>query len=142
MARRWFPVVPPLLLAGGAGLIVLAILQGSAQVSLVLFIPVFTGTSALFLMGVLLVVAGFALLPFALGFTLEEDDGAPPTRPSYAGGATPPAEAGVAAGGVLLIGPLPILLGGWSQATPGTYLAFALLGLALTLMAIVLFLVV
>ena len=58
-ARRW---ASPALVAAGAALIAAAVATGGASFFLVLVVPVFTGSSALFLLGALLLVLGlFAL---------------------------------------------------------------------------------
>ena len=52
------------LLGVGVALIADTVLRGGATVSLVLIIPVVSGGSAEFLLGVVALVAGFLLLPF------------------------------------------------------------------------------
>lgn len=112
--RTWLPVV---LFAAGVALILAAVAAGTADVSLFILFPVFTGTSPLFFTGVLLIV-----LSFFVGFALimmgqleairhapempedveaEIHGGAIPeshkTRPDFAG--------------LILIGPIPIAFG-------------------------------
>lgn len=85
---------------GGVALLVVAVATGEADVSLVLIFPVFSGSSAAFLIGVLLI-----FLSFILGFVM------------LARGATDIAQTQQTAerrtefGGVVLIGPIPIAFG-------------------------------
>jgi len=82
---------------------------GEADVSLVIIFPVFSGSSALFLLGVVLVIlsflAGFAML--ATGQVEMDKHGPRPLGPER----TVSAERGTKYGGVVLIGPIPIAFG-------------------------------
>jgi len=125
MARlvRWLPVV---LLGLAAVLIGDALVRGSAHAALVLVVPVLTGSSAEFLLGVLLLFVGFLSLPFLLsGPGLDEPT--PRTGP-----AEPPAH-----GGVILIGPVPIFFGEWRGMSRRAYLWWAALGSVLFVVLLV-----
>ncbi len=105
-----------MILGGLAGLVV-AYAQGDAELSVVVVIPVLSGTGAPFALGVLLLMGGFFLLFLSWGMRTmaavaleeEEEPAAPrPREPSAAGG---PASAGSQWGGVVFIGPIPIAFG-------------------------------
>jgi len=105
-------------LALGVGLIVASLLAGGSRLYLVLLIiPVLSGNSVPFLAGVLLTFLGFFgfLASFAgeaTGAGLDEDG----TTEHVEGGARS------AAGGVLLIGPIPIFFGAAKPAQRRYYL--------------------
>ena len=97
-------------------LLVDSVLRGGAHVALVVIVPVVSGQSGEFLLGVALLIAGFLALPWLL-FEAE-----PPEGPleGHAGGMTSPpprAPSTVGGGGLLLIGPVPILFGGWRNVS-------------------------
>ncbi len=106
LLRMWVPVA---LFVAGACLIGEAVATGEAEVSLVVIFPVFTGSSAVFLLGTVLI-----LLSFIIGFMMlaissseaestrtktliTEAKGEPDRKAQY--------------GGLVLIGPLPIAFG-------------------------------
>jgi uncharacterized membrane protein len=124
-AVRW--AGPALLVLGGA-LVAAAVGTGGAHVELVLVFPVFVGgASALFLGGIVALFLGFVLLPLAFGeVVLEAATPAPPDDPDAASNF----------GGMVLIGPFPILFGSWKNARRSAYWAAAVVGLALLVLAI------
>jgi uncharacterized protein (TIGR00304 family) len=87
-----------LLIALGIVLVAISVLTGEARVALVLIIPVIYGGGLLLLGGIICVVAGFLLL-FASSTGVEDGET----------GAQPASER--KSGGVLLIGPIPIIFG-------------------------------
>jgi len=115
-------------LVAGVALVLTSVAGGGAHVSLLLFVPVVSGSSLLFLVGVLLLIVGF----FSLPFSLSGVDVAPPA-PTI--GATTASSAG--AGGFVLIGPVPIVFGGWKGISRRARWALALLGSALLIVALV-----
>lgn len=101
--RMWLPIA---LFLAGVFTIGYAVATGEAEVSLVVIFPVFSGSSGLFLLGILLLVAsffsGFALLAFSQppapeGQGTDSIEGTSKPRSQY--------------GGVVLIGPIPIAFG-------------------------------
>src|SRR5207247_7045793 len=106
-----------------------AVSRGEANVYLVLVIPVIVGTGPLALLGVFLVFAGF-LLTFLLWpsrLVAEPGDrGVSPVSPEGA----PPARRW---GGVLFLGPIPVICG-WD---PGVTRVMLLLGLVVSLVLVV-----
>jgi len=93
----------------GVTLVVVSVVQGGATVSLVLIIPVVSGSSATFVAGVALVIAGFVALLFAFSGTWPSEEA--PLGPDAHGTSSGKASGG--AGGFVLIGPVPILFGSW-----------------------------
>jgi uncharacterized protein (TIGR00304 family) len=112
--RTWLPVV---LFAAGAALILAALAAGTADVSLFILFPVFTGTSPLFITGVLLIVlsffVGFALIMMGQLEALRHAPDMPEdVEKEIHGGAIPESHRTKPAfGGLILIGPIPIAFG-------------------------------
>jgi uncharacterized membrane protein len=121
-------IAAPILLAGGAVLIVLGALSGGAHAALVVIVPVVYGSAPLFVLGVLLLVAGILALPFAV---------APPEATGVASRASGTATSG----GVILVGPVPIFWGSASGASRAVRVAAALTGTAVLVVAVILFVV-
>jgi uncharacterized protein (TIGR00304 family) len=128
-------LVPIVLFVGGIALISLAVASGEADVSLFLIFPVFSGSSALFVLGTVLIllsfVAGFAFL--ALG-QHELVVSSLPWADKTAGGGEPQTKTKY--GGVVLIGPIPVAFGSdkkiaWTMLAVGIAVAVALLVLIL-----------
>jgi uncharacterized protein (TIGR00304 family) len=131
-----FSVKAPFLAAAAlwvaaAALIVHSVLDGGATVTLVIIVPVVSGSSAEFLVGVALLIAGFVLLWFSFAYTYAEPE-TPPAPPSGTGSSVPGG-----AGGVVLIGPVPIVFGSWRGISRRARWLLALVG-ALVLIVVVL----
>lgn len=135
-ARGLLRLVSPLFIAAGVGLVIWDVLMGRATFYLVLIFPVVAGTSALLLIGAFLIVVGVFLLPLTLGgFELEEEPPAP-MGPSSSGSPS----AGTSAGGLILLGPVPLFLGSWRSAPSWAYgLAAAVGSVLLVLFLLLLF---
>jgi uncharacterized membrane protein len=114
--------VAPALIAGGVAAVVAAVVTGSAQAGIVVVFPVIFGSSALFLVGVLLLIAGIFALPFAFGATEAVRESTDTTT----------------SGGVVLIGPVPIFWGSASHVSRRTRLLAAAAGGLLLVVAAVL----
>jgi uncharacterized protein (TIGR00304 family) len=120
-------------LFAGVALIVLSVIDGGASVSLLVIIPIISGSSLVFLLGVVLLIAGFFSLPFALAVV---DDDAAPTLPAST---TPTSGTSGDVGGVVLIGPVPIVFGSWKGVSPRIRWALVLVGAVLLTFALVAF---
>lgn len=123
--------VGPLLLVAGIALVADSIVTGAAHLTLLVVIPVVTGSSATFLGGAVLVVLGVAFLPFTF-----VTPGAPLAEPAPPG--VGPAERPAESGGLILVGPLPIFFGRWRGASAARYWLAVALGAALLTVALVL----
>jgi uncharacterized protein (TIGR00304 family) len=107
------------MLVGGLALLVVAAINGDADLSIFLIFPVISGTGAAFAIGALLFVVGIFLAFFA--FSLNLIPSGVPASEAYVerrprqGEATDqsgrPHEGGSKFGGVVFIGPIPIVFG-------------------------------
>lgn len=124
----------PVLFVTGIVAVAIAIARGEASLLLVVVFPVVQATGGLGALGVLLLVAGFVASFFALPFRGEpEGVGPPPTESSQP--ASPSARTR-RWGGVLFLGPIPIIFGSDARMTRtmlllGIVLFLALLALTL-----------
>ncbi len=130
-ARMWIPVA---VFLAGVACIVAAAATGEAEVQLFIIFPLISGTSWLFVLGVVLIVASF-ILGFVLAASgMQEDEPVAPHAP----GAGQSREVEGAPkkttryGGVVLIGPIPIVFGSDRNT------AMIMLALAIILIAVVL----
>jgi len=105
--------LPLILLAAGAALIVDAVLRGSAHAALIFIVPVLTGGSSEFLVGVLLLFLGLLAFP---AVSLSASMWSASEEPAAGG---PTSSGGT--GGVVLIGPVPIFFGEWGEMRRRTY---------------------
>ncbi len=146
---RALGVLPIVLLAAGAGLVALAVLTGGAAVGVVLIVPFVVGRSIDLGLGVLLLIVGFLTLPLVFlgsGAALEEE---PDPRPSSgprrgtagnSGGGTAVGSEG-GSGGIIIVGPIPILFGSWRNVSPRTRTLIAAAAAAVFVAVVVLFLI-
>jgi uncharacterized protein (TIGR00304 family) len=102
-------MLPVVIFVAGIAVIALAVATGEARVELVLIFPVFSGSSGLFLLGVVLIllsfITGFALLALAQAELLKASDGSVESQD------TDKTRTETKYGGVVLIGPVPIAFG-------------------------------
>lgn len=124
----------PLCLLVGAALLGVAIATGGARLYLLVFIPVVTGTTLLFGLGVGLLVVGFLLFP--LVFTGDEPGQAFAIAPAPSTTDPSPDETG--SGGLILFGPIPVFFGGWRPNPPISYRWALLIGGVLAGVAVLL----
>jgi uncharacterized membrane protein len=120
-AASW--VAPVLFVAGGLSIAV-AIGDGGAHAALVVAVPVLYGDSPLFLLGVLLLVAGIVSLPWAFDSVTRDRPGA--------------VESGT--GGVVVLGPIPVFWGNAVGASRRLRIALSVAGavaLVVTILALV-----
>ena len=117
-------------LVAGAALVFAAVLEGRATLSLIVIVPVVSGASGEFLLGVALLVLGLFLLPWGLA----EPEGDEPLLPAPA-----PSEGGPTsgAGGVILLGPVPVFFGSWRNVSRRTRWIAALVGAAVLVLFVV-----
>lgn len=103
-------------LVAGVALIAWSIVEQGASLYLVVFVPVVSGSSLSFLLGVALLLVGFFTLPWALDARGEAAVPAP--SPPAAAPSSPEPSGGV--GGVVLLGPVPIVFGSWKGVSRRT----------------------
>lgn len=121
---RW---LGPAFFVAGVVTMALAVARGQASVYLVLVIPVIIGTGPLAFLGIVLVFAGFLLTFLFWPSRFGVDPGvrdAVPTSPESA----PPARRW---GGVLFLGPIPVIFGSDPRMTRAMLLIGVVLFLAL-----------
>ena len=130
----------PSFVAGGVIVLAIAFLRGEASLALVVVFPVITATGALAALGISLIVAGCAISFLAWPLRLEapSDLGTlPAASPSRE--ASPGSQPSRRWGGVLFLGPVPIVFGSSPQVTRvmlvlALVLFLALLGFAFFLL--------
>lgn len=124
--------VGPLLLLVGGALLGISIATGGAHLYLLLVVPVFTGTSALFGVAVALLVGGFLLLPVVFTSEARQESTPGPANTGFG----PPDVSEEGSGGLLLIGPVPIFFGTWRKQPPISYRWAVVLGVVLAVVAV------
>ena len=127
--------IPAAFFACGALLIAAAVTTGEAEVSLVVIFPVFTGSSWMFVSGVLLIIAGFiSFFLTVFDVVARSTSGAGPGQ--IEGDSRPQTEGRY--GGLILLGPVPIAFGS-DHTTAKVMLA---IGIALAVVFVGIFLAV
>jgi uncharacterized protein (TIGR00304 family) len=124
---RWkWPAVS--LIALGVALIIASVITGESKIAIVVIIPVVYGGGILLLCGVLAIMAGIMLLFFSGSSGGAENDVEDGT-----GEAEDQTHSRARAGGVLLIGPVPIIFGS-DKNMALVAAAIALIAMALIIM--------
>jgi uncharacterized protein (TIGR00304 family) len=135
-----------LMLAAGIALLAWAVASGDARLHLVVIIPVISGTGPVFAGGTLLFMAG--LMVTFVGHSLRSFERmealeGPPPRPEE-GEARPPAARAPAGGpefgGVVFIGPIPIVFGKGQRTSRWMLVASVVFGILLVVFILGLFL--
>jgi len=134
---RWLRVLGLVLLVAGVALIAASVATGQGHVFLLLVIPVYTGTGVLGFLGIFAVFLGFFLTTLGSAWRGIPAPAAPPP------GSVPPADAPPSAvpspakyGGVVMLGPIPIVFGSDMQVAKW----MMILGLILAALVIATFL--
>ena len=130
---RWFLLGALTALVAGVGLVALSVVEGGANVALVVIIPVLSGSSLTFLLGVMLLIAGFLSLPFAIAAEWGEEPTSLPSSESA------PTEGQGGVGGFVLVGPVPIVFGSWKGISRRARWWLALAGAVVLTVALVVF---
>lgn len=134
---RW---IGPSLIVAGAAVLSVALTQGEATLSLFVIFPVITAAGPWAGLGILLLVAGF----FALFLTLplwfaatgtESTEREPGTLPSAT--RPPPSASPRRWGGVVFLGPVPIVFGSDATVAKWMILVSALLFVALVVLTVI-----
>jgi uncharacterized protein (TIGR00304 family) len=112
----WTRFIGPALFLAGLAVLALAIARSEASLFLILVFPVVQATGGLGALGVLLLAAGFIGSLFALPFRRgPEVPPSPQPIPSTEG--PPPAGSRRRWGGVVFVGPIPIVFGSDARMT-------------------------
>ena len=134
---RALRLLGPALIIAGVAALAFGFVQGQAGLSLFLIFPVVTATGAWSALGILLLIAGF----FALFLTWPAyvADVSPPTQ---AQAATPPSGATSPApsrrwGGVVFLGPIPIVFGSDAKVARWMLVVGVLLFLGLVVLTVI-----
>jgi uncharacterized membrane protein len=125
MTGRWIPVA--CLLAGGL-LVAYSVASGGAHLLLFFVIPVITGGSLAFVGGVVLLLVGILTLPLAFEAAVVSSAD---RKSGWADGG--------GSGGVILLGPIPVLFGDARTISRRSYWLLVVVGVALFALTLVLF---
>lgn len=125
--RMWVPIF---VFAAGVACVVAAAATGEAKVELFIIFPLISGTGWLFVLGVVLIVASFVLGFILAASAMTEAEEVPLVREPQ--GPTEGKGGRTRYGGVILIGPVPIIFGS------DRGVALIMLVLAIILIAVVL----
>jgi len=131
---RRLTVLALLALVGGLALLAYSAATGEGQVVLFLIFPVFTGSGLASFAGMLLIMLGLFLGFLSMaGLALPGAESAPPPA---AAPPAPPASPARKFGGVVLLGPIPIVFGSDRRVTT----AMLVLAIVLTILLVLFFL--
>lgn len=123
----------PLLFLAGVSLLLMAIARGEASLSLVVIFPVITATGLLGGIGILLMIVAFVLGFFLL--PLRSSEPLPPPALGVLPTGSPPSS-GKRWGGVVFLGPIPIVFGSSPRITRTMLLVAVALFLGLLLLTV------
>ena len=126
---RLLPLIAAAAFAGGVALLAYSAATGEGQVALFLIFPVFTGTGLVPFAGMLLIMLGFFLgfVSLASRFMPASEDA---VMPAASQSAPSPASPSKKFGGVVFLGPVPIVFGSDRKIST----AMLVLGIALTIL--------
>ena len=129
----------PVLFVAGAAALVVGFLQNEATLSVVVIIPVITATGAWAFLGIVLMMAG--IFVFFLTWSGASEPLSEPSPPVQ-GAPSAPAPAQLSAarrrwGGVVFLGPIPIVFGSDQKVTRWMFLVGVLLFVALLVLTII-----
>ncbi len=128
---------PALLLAGVAALAV-GVVQGEAVLSLFVVFPVITATGGWSALGILLLIAGFFALVLTWPAGMVAEPIAAETPPTGAAAAPPPSAVPSRRwGGVLFLGPVPVVFGSDAKIARWMILVGVLLFVGLVVLTII-----
>ncbi len=137
-AVRLVRLVGPVLLIVGLVVLAVGFLQGEATLMLFIIFPVVTASGLWSVLGIILIVAGFFLSFLGVASTIEPVPMPPPSPPEPSAAAPPaPAAAQKRWGGIVLLGPIPILFGSDPKFAWWMVLVGALLLVGLVVLTII-----
>ncbi len=132
--RAGVRLIGPGCLVAGIAVLAYALRTGAARVSLIIVIPVLTGSSGVFLLATGLLIVGILLLPLTVvgGGPEPEDEPLPGTG-------LPAGPSTSSSGGFVLFGPIPVFFGSWRKTPPISYRWAVVVGVVLSLVALLVF---
>jgi len=122
---------PALFIAGLASLAV-AFVQGEATLTLYVIFPVLTATGVWSILGIALMIAGFFVLVLTWSGPVEAPIASPPAAPASA-----PRPGGRRWGGVVFLGPIPVVFGSDQKITRWMLVVGILLFVALLVSTVI-----
>ena len=134
---RLVRLLGPVLLVVGVAALAVGFLQGEASLSLFVIFPVVTATGGWSALGILLLIAGF----FALVFTWSPSVPAEAPPAAGSGGWPPSAPPGSGGrrrwGGIVFLGPVPIVFGSDAKVTRWMIVVGVLLFVGLVVLTVI-----
>ncbi len=132
-------LVGPALFIVGAVVLAVGVLQGEATLSLFLIFPVVTATGAWGFLGILLMIAGVFLFFLTWSWVPEPVYEARPTAPPVpqSSSAAAPSEPRRRWGGVVFLGPIPVVFGSDQKVAKWMLLVGVLLFVALVVFTVI-----
>ncbi len=135
---RLVRLLGPTLIVGGIVCLIAGFLQGEASLSLFVIFPVITATGGWSALGILLLIAGF----FAFFFTwptwvVAEPAPASSQTTAPASGGAPPEPSSRRWGGVVFLGPIPVVFGSDAKVAKWMILVGVLLFVGLLVLTII-----
>ena len=124
----------PILFVAGVAALVYAFLQNEATLNLVVIIPVITATGGWAFLGILLMVVGVFLFFLTWSGALEAAPAALPLAPPAA---SSPSTSPRRWGGVVFLGPVPVVFGSDQKVTKWMLLVGVLLFVALLVFTVI-----
>ena len=131
-------ILGPVLLAAGGAALAWGFMQGEASLHLFLVFPVITATGGWSALGILLIIAGF----FALFLTWSPEFPSGIAAPMAPSPASPPTELAPSAptrrwGGVVFLGPVPVVFGSDAKVTKWMIVVGVLLFVGLVVLTVI-----
>ena len=129
----------PLLFVVGVAALAVGFLQNEATLSLFVIFPVITATGVWAFLGIILMMAGVFVFFLTLGGTVEPSPVAVPTGPPtpLAPATTSPSAAQRRWGGIVFLGPIPVVFGSDLKVTKWMLLVGILLFVALVVLTVI-----
>ncbi len=128
----------PVLFIAGVAALAVGLLEGEATLSLFIIFPVVTATGAWSLLGIVLMISGVFVFFWTWSIPTETVPAPPPSAPPVPSAAAPPPVAARRRwGGVVFLGPIPVVFGSDQKVTQWMLLVGVLLFVALVVLTII-----
>ena len=130
-------LLSPALFVAGVAALAVAFLRNEATLSLVVIIPVISATGPWAFLGILLMVAGVFLFFLSWTRTAEVGPETLPPAPPEASSPAPPSPPPRRWGGVVFLGPIPVVFGSDQKVTTWMLVVGVLLFVALLVLTVI-----